>query len=347
MNMTLDIVCNVDNNYAQHCAAMLCSLFDNNSNHDIHAHVLTHGLSDGNMKVIQLLANRYNKKVTFHNIDEAILDGVQFRKNRPLTKAAYYRILLSSVIDATIDKILYLDCDIIVLGDISELFNIELDNYALAATSDISPYNSSHRMFLQLQMDDNAFCSGFMMVNLKYWRDNNVQEKLINFSTKKRKVVFLHDQDSLNYVFKNKWFRLPFKWNATPLSICPIDNAMKSFDYVESYFTPKIMHYSGYFKPWNNAWFPEKKYYIKYLKMSGFPNPQIYNAGKIYRYNVFISVLRYYINKYVRPLLPNIVEMVFQDIFNLIELLYVILFKRNQFNMFLLKKWLSKYGVEI
>ena len=61
-------------------------------------------------------------KITIYSVDESKLEGVVFRKNRPLTKAAYYRVLLPEVLDVSIEKVLYLDCDIVVVGEVKELF---------------------------------------------------------------------------------------------------------------------------------------------------------------------------------------------------------------------------------
>ena len=179
--MVFNITCNTDNNYAQHCCAMLCSLFDNNTQHTLIVHVLTKNLSEINKSAIHKLGKTYSQDIIFYEVDETNLEGVQFRKNRPLTKAAYYRILLPTILPQDIDKVLYIDCDMIILSDISDLFKINISSYALAACKDVMPYNSLHRKQLNFEMTDTSFCSGIMMINLKYWRDNNSQEKLIEF----------------------------------------------------------------------------------------------------------------------------------------------------------------------
>ena len=152
-DMEFNVVINIDDNYVQHCMAMLCSLFENNKKHYIHVHVLTAKLSKENTTVLNNLAEKYDNKIHVYKVDESPLEGVQFRKERPLSKAAYYRLLLASILPVNINKILYLDCDMIVLGDVSELFDLEIDNYALAATLDTFPYSSLHRRQLHLSMN--------------------------------------------------------------------------------------------------------------------------------------------------------------------------------------------------
>jgi lipopolysaccharide biosynthesis glycosyltransferase len=337
------ITCNTDNNYAQHCCVMLCSLFENNKELSFHVHILTHGLSSQVKDIIKKLVERYNQLLTIYNIDESKLEGVKFRKDRPLTKAAYYRILLPEVLDSSIEKVFYLDCDIVVLNSVRDIYEIDLSDYPLAACEDPAPYTALHRRQLNFALNDRAFCSGVMMVNLKYWREHGVVAKLLNYSKKDREVVYLHDQDSLNYVFKGKWFKLTFKWGKTPMSIVPLDDDQKNYDLEDFLYHPTIIHYASPLKPWSDVWFPERKYYNKYLTLSQFPNPKIqYVEGRkktLYQ----LSVLRYFANRYVRPWIPKLLEIITMDILNILKLLYTAICKPKMLNKTLFKVWYSRY----
>lgn len=341
--MTYNVTCNTDDNYAQHCCAMLCSLFEHN-NCDFHIHILIHNLSIHNIEQLKKLCCKYNNKCSFYDVDESKLEGVKFRKERPLTKAAYYRILLPEILNKNINKVLYLDCDIIILDDIKEIYEINLDNYALAACVDASPYNSLHRKQLGLDIKDNAFCSGIMMINLKYWRDNNSEEKLIEYSKRERKIVFLHDQDSFNYVFKNQWFVLPPKWNRgimTPFQFYP--NA-KIFDYKEYLYSPKLIHYaSKTAKPWYDVKFPERNHYIKYLKCSGYDSPKFIKRTLKQKISVYKDAMTYYLNRYLRAWVPNSIELIIKDILDLFFLFAYLFFNRKKLKEKLILKRISKY----
>ena len=118
----LHICCCTDDNYAQHCAVMLCSLFVNNRAHRFTVHVLINSLKDEYKRGLRQLAESYDSEILFYNVDSTLLEGCKYRVLRPLSEAAYYRVLLSSIISVNIDKILYLDCDIVVIGDVGELF---------------------------------------------------------------------------------------------------------------------------------------------------------------------------------------------------------------------------------
>lgn len=270
--MEMNIVINVDNKYLQHAMATLCSLYENNKEHKIILHVMQSGLSAKSRNYINDLAARYYNKVMYYDMDDSRLEGVQYRKNRPLSPAAYYRLLLAEVLPKDLDKVLYLDCDMIILRDISEIFHLELDGFALAATLDQFPYSSQHRLQLQMEADERTFCSGIMLVNLKYWRDHNVTEGLLEYAKRPRKEIWLHDQDVLNYYFKKQWFLLPPKWNKTHISNRSIRYfGYRAFDYKEYVLSPMLIHFASVgIKPWYNSPCPKKSEYLKYLYKSNF-----------------------------------------------------------------------------
>lgn len=272
--MTFDIVINTDNNYIQHCMAMLCSLYENNREHQITLHILEHGMAESSKKLIKELTERYDNSCQFYTVDETPLEGVQFRSKRPLNKAAYYRLMLASVLPQNLDTVLYLDCDIIVLRDLAEIFSLEIDGYALAATLDNFPYTNQHRLQLHMQADERTFCSGVMLVNLKYWRENGCEAKLLEYAHRQRKEVWLHDQDVLNYLFKKCWFLLPPKWNRVAyVHLCRKYWGYSDFDYKDFRQAPMLIHYAAMdLKPWYDAPTPFKHEYIKYLHLSKFEN---------------------------------------------------------------------------
>lgn len=338
--MLYHITCNTDNNYAQHCCAMLCSLFENNKDMSFHVHVLTNALSINNEGEIKQLCSRYNACLTIHEVDESRLEGVKFRKRRPLTKAAYYRTLLPEIIDKSIDNILYLDCDMIVVGSVSELFEIELDNYALAATKDCMPFNSEHRKQLHFESDERSFCSGIMMVNLKYWREHNSTEALLEYSRRERGEIFLHDQDALNYVFKKQWFLLPPKWNKPAQSYMPDVNDISYFDVYEYVHEPRIIHFSGDAKPWFNIKFPYSRVYRKFLVQSKYSSPVFIKIPLPERVCFEFMIIKYFIRKYIMPFIPNIVLLLIKDIIKIFTSIYSI-FNKNRFHNYLVKEGIN------
>lgn len=115
------VVCSTDNCYAPYCGTMLCSLLTNNI-YEFHIHVLYDDLSDENrLKLSTLVTSKHQSKCFFYNLCGFDLHENQVEGCRNLSKSAYYRLLLVSILPTDIEKVLYLDCDIIVCGDISYL----------------------------------------------------------------------------------------------------------------------------------------------------------------------------------------------------------------------------------
>lgn len=290
------ISCATDDNYAQHCGVMLCSLFENNKRSHYIVHILMNEatLTQSNRKKLRKLVENYGSECIFHHVDGTKLKGVQYRKQRPLTEAAYYRILYASIFDESICKIFYLDCDIIVNGGIDEIFDINIDDYALAAVQDVDMYEDDHRMQMSLPYERCMFCSGVMLINLEYWRKNNVEERLLYYA-KKPRHVYLHDQDALNAVFHDKWFRLAPKWNKFNMGYLEKWQFLTKKDRDDYMNNPIIIHFLV-LKPWYDI--PHLKYkelYYKYLGLTEWNdfipirrvNDSQYSLGKmIYLNNV-------------------------------------------------------------
>ena len=153
--------CSTDDNYIHHASVMICSLLENNRDNDIIIHLLYGSLSSDNQKFLADLASRYEAQICFHKVDESLLEGVKFRTVRPLSMAAYYRLLLSSILSG-VDKVLYLDVDTAVVGNISQLFALDMEQYALAAVKDVVPCFDDHRASLSIPYDADYFCSAVM-----------------------------------------------------------------------------------------------------------------------------------------------------------------------------------------
>lgn len=340
--MNIHITCSTDVNYMQHCMAMLCSVLDNNQKHDITIHLLHHLLPKSCQDALVDMCDRYHQDIKFYDIDESKLGSVNII-HQDLSIATYYRLLLPMILDESIDRILYLDCDVIVLKDISELFQVNLDGFGVAAVKDSCPYSNSHRMFIGLGLDSNYFCAGVLLINMKYWREHNSSEVMFDFLNKHSKELFFEDQDVLNYAFRNHWFQLPNKYGKAPMTLAIIGDNQKSYDYTDYLFDTSIIHYATHVKPWLDIRIPNDQYYWKYVKLSRFPNPQETKASPVNRKRIQKLKIRYYLNWYIRPWTPDVLELLIKDVFNLFALIFH-LFRPNSFKYYHLKRFLSKYN---
>lgn len=341
----IHITCSTDDNYVQHCMAMLCSVLENNSNHKVYIHLLHHGLSFEKQQLISHMVERYSANIYYYNVDINQLSKVTIADYHPnLSIATYFRFFLPFLLDTSIEKVLYLDCDVIVLKDISELFCIDLTGYGVAGVKDVTPESDTHRRVMGLELDGRAFCAGVLMINLEYWRENNCGMKLLKFASEMSEQLFMEDQDALNYEFRRHWFQLPYKYGYTPMSIAPLDKVQKWNDILEYVLSPSIIHYAGQLKPWLDIRIPSDQYYWKYVKLSGFPSPKEIRCLDIYRSNIRKAKIRYYLNYYIHPFVPNIIDVCLKDFINIL-VLFTYAFKWKKFKEYRLKCWLRKYDM--
>ena len=262
-----NIGCSTDDNYIHHCSTMICSLLENNKDIFVKINLLYENLSEENISFLKNLVDSYNRIITFHKVDTFKLEGVKFRDKRPLSKAAYYRLLLSTIL-SDLDKVLYLDVDTVILKNIKPLFDIDVENYALAAVKDVQPCIGPHRLSLSLPYNKDYFCSAVMLINLRYWRNNNIEPLLLAFA-KKDRYIYCHDQDVLNYAFKDSWFQLSPVWNKFHMNFIKKSEFPTWSDYYEYEKKPGIIHFSSY-NPYLGCYFVRYEHlYKKYFELSG------------------------------------------------------------------------------
>lgn len=262
------VACSTDNQYAQHCGIMLYSLLSNNPNHIFHIHILIENLNQIIKDELMGIIEKHGSICSFHVVNSEKLQGVKFRKKNPLSYAAYYRLLFCSIFDNSISKVLYLDCDIIVLKEVTTLWEINLNNYSLAAVRDsiTLPKSELHRNQLGIPYGGDYFNSGVMLINLDYWREHNVENELLKFAKQEREVFF-HDQDALNFLFKNTWLKLSPKWNYMNMAVMNDIYFPTISDKIDFIKNPCIIHYASTnnYKPWKDTCLlPMGNYYRRY-----------------------------------------------------------------------------------
>ena len=326
-----NIACCCDDNYAQACGVMLCSLLSNNAQYSFHIHLLVpHNLEDNNLQYFKSLFEQFRCGWSTYVVDETPLEGVKFREKQPLTKAAYYRLLFASILPKDINKVLYLDCDIIVINDIGPLFKIELSRYALAAVRDTKhiPYSDTHRIQLDFSTSDIYFNSGIMVINLEFWRSNHAEEKLIEYA-KRERIVFFHDQDALNYVFKGMWYSLSPKWNRFNMVEMSQLYITTKQDKKEFLSDTRIIHYATPpdLKPWTTIkLIPKKKYYLKYKSKSPWAMEQSLRPNSLFR--EYFRIVCYYIEDFFSRS-PSIIYVPYLLAKDFLYFLYCIFLKKQ------------------
>jgi lipopolysaccharide biosynthesis glycosyltransferase len=261
-----------DVNYQQHFAAAISSLVKNFSGDrsDLCVHIITDVVSDTLSAFIDTFSKDTGISIKIHLLDKIgrdYLDKIPdkfLNAKGYLNVAAYFRIMIPIMLDADIDKVLYLDSDTIVNSDILEVLETDLDGMALAAVLDVDNEKMSETHGL-----DKYYNSGVMLINLALWRERGLTSACFEYIYDEKNQSLMADQCVINIILHKKIKDLPYKWNRfvsnTGFSHTQSDEVMRDAG---------IIHFITHVKPWHE-WYENKtgNLYWQSLLDSKWPNP--------------------------------------------------------------------------
>ena len=214
-----------DGRYSKFTGTAILSMFEN-TNEKVTAHILHDDtLTDDNREKFLSIAKRYNQLIKFYNVEKICAEEINFinklfeseHMREGFSLGKFYRLLTPQILSVNIEKIIYLDSDLIVNLDINELWQIELDEKILAAVTENSLGTKPEALLLVwygLVKFENYFNSGVLLINLKEIRQNELKNIWdgIKFRAENRRYEY-YDQDILNYCFAKNYLKLPNKFN--------------------------------------------------------------------------------------------------------------------------------------
>ena len=176
-----------------------------------------------------------------------------------MKSVTYYRLLLSDLAPAGWTKALWLDCDILLLNDLSTLWDLEMSDWPLLAARDLvvpclgSPYGVTAWQDLNLDPRLPHFNAGVMLLDLERWRAEHIGERAMGYLRQHGDRVCFFDQEALNAVLAGCWGELDPRWNqiASMAGQRFLDTShLDSEVYRQVVENPFLVHYSGSLKPW-------------------------------------------------------------------------------------------------
>lgn len=221
----------------------------------IELHVVTDGFSPDNTARAErcLRAAHPQVEIVWHRKDPRAFEGIRVGR---YSVAALFRLLLPELFPTDIDRVLYLDCDIVVERDISELWRLDLGDKAVWAVQngtddDLQNYVLSKFPEIQAGPEARYFNSGVILVNMAEWRRQRVSERTRDFLQQHSDRLIFPDQDALNAVLAGHWGSLHPHWNKQILRAHQPEQA--AFD------DPGILHYTSR-KPWTPEYMQRAKW---------------------------------------------------------------------------------------
>ena len=260
-NNIIPIVFSTDDNYIAYLDVAIASLIANASpDYAYRLIVLNTGLRPENVAKVKQ-NERPGVAIDFVDISKNVENIKSCLKNvYHFSVATYYRLFIASLFPRY-DKIIYLDCDLVVLGDVSALYCVDLgDNILGAAPEQFVQSTAAFRRYADRALGlcpDDYVNAGVLLINLKAFRENRIEEKFIKLITEHQFDLLDPDQAYLNYLCRGKIHVLPNGWNKEPMPL-PCEGKKE------------IVHYALYKKPWQYDDVIDGEYFWHYAERSPF-----------------------------------------------------------------------------
>ncbi len=272
-----------DDSFSEILGVSLVSLYENSRDmEDIIIYVLDSGISKENQNRIERISRQYGRSpinwIQAKDISDVLSMNVKVDRG---SLSQYARLFVSSDLPVDLDRALYLDCDIIVKKSIRELWNLDLKGKTIGALLDA--FSPQYRVNIGLEKNDVMFNSGVMLIDLKRWKAQRIEEKLLQFIQSKNGIIQQGDQGALNAVLSHDTYCFEPRFNSvTIFHDFNYDEMMIYRKPPEGFYSreeiqraaddPSIIHFTTSFlskRPWINGC--QHRYineWLKYKSMS-------------------------------------------------------------------------------
>jgi lipopolysaccharide biosynthesis glycosyltransferase len=273
----LHVACAADDNYVAHAAAMLHSVLMNSGGLPVHVHFMHDpALAAGSLRRLRRMVESSGGR--FDAIAVAPEEVAGLHVMRETSRPAWYRTFLPAL-RPQLDRVLYLDCDLIVVDSLRPLWETRLDGHLVAAVQNVIEASLVTRHHaLGIPPDQTYFNSGVLLMNLERMRRERSHERVLEHARAHGDKLIWVDQDSLNLVFGSRCLFLHPRWNTqTSMFYWPEAEAVLGKQRVaEALADPAIVHFEGpdLSKPWNYLCkHPYRERYLHHRRGAGWPDP--------------------------------------------------------------------------
>lgn len=247
-----------DDNYVPFLSVALTSIQENRDQARHYCVRILHtGLKREHQKKLESSLTCENFEILFCDLGAQVREfSRRFHTRDYYSQSTYYRLFIPELFPE-LSKALYLDCDIVVLGDISQLYDTEMGGNLVGAVPDgavaaIEPFKLYVRNRLQVEPSC-YFNAGILLMNLEAMRCSHFQDTFLSLLDA---VTFqvAQDQDYLNTICRDRAIYLGKEWNTMPGGTAVT--------------APKLIHYNLDCKPWHSDQVPYQEYFWEYADRS-------------------------------------------------------------------------------
>lgn len=210
----LCVVYGSDDNYAKFMGISMYSLFETNTAFEqIVVYVLDCGITQKNKDRLTSVAGQWQRELCFIDMREAV-DSLNLNMGaHKIAIASYARLFMASLLPQTCERVLYLDCDTVVMDSLAPLWETAFGTALIAGVQDT--VDSYFLDVIGLPKGTKYINAGILLVNLAAWRAENLQEQFMALITKFGGNVPHHDQGTINAVCGDRRIVVPLRNNVT------------------------------------------------------------------------------------------------------------------------------------
>lgn len=194
------------------------SILRSNPQAKVVAHILARphrGLTASDKQVLQQLAAQYNGEAHFYEPDESLLEGFRIHASSShISLVTYYRCMLADYLPASLHRVIYLDSDLLVTGSLAPFWQMSMQGAPVAAVVDAAADDHTRYKVLCYPEADSYFNAGVLLIDLDWWRANNVGQRCIDYYRAHPERIRFNDQDLLNSLFHGQVCWAPLRYNA-------------------------------------------------------------------------------------------------------------------------------------
>lgn len=249
--------------------------------------VIDGGISAQSKERLERIVRRVRPDLRIHWIAPGTESMLGLEGARHLSPAAYLRLFIPALVPAEITRVLYLDCDILVRGNLADLWRVNLEGKPVGAVRDFAVSEIAHlfsgvKDYREIGVDPAAayFNSGLLLIDVARWRTGKVAADALAYAVKYGGALPNCDQDALNAVLSGEWLPLDYRWNVQYALLHLHDLPPSAFARELLPLRPallkeaEIVHFTGALKPWNH-WYghPAAEEWVRSLLRSGWFAP--------------------------------------------------------------------------
>ena len=249
--MATSLLVTLDENYIEQMKVLMTSIYINNPGQIFNIYLIHSGISDEKLDALESDLSKFSYKFFPIKAEDGLFSSARVTDRYP--KEMYYRLLAGELLPENLDKIIYIDPDILVINSLKEIWETDIRDFLFAAASHTGKTDMANNVNkIRLGTDTDYYNSGFLLINLKRAREEIVPEEIFAYADRNYKNLLLPDQDILNAMYGDKVLPLNdsiYNYDARNYSSYLLrSKGEEDLEWVME--NTVVLHFCGRDKPW-------------------------------------------------------------------------------------------------